>query len=349
MKSCYRVAMRLGWMLLLLPLVAQGVERRGVLVLRSGHPGETLLVDALRIYTRDLGRGVRLGGRAPATLLPEDVAQVAAEAGDAEVVVWFDDGHVLIALKVATQELRQTPVEADDPQQAARALALKVRALLTLREEAWMPAPTPSPSPLPTPTPTPSPSPPPPPPPPLAPPPPPPAPPPVAHRTWVEITAVYGLMVPTNPDWLRHGLTLRVAMPVWRLAIFADVAFTTAPTVAVDGSAVTARVWPVAIGAQFKLERPQWAISGGPRLSLQIVAAEARAANGQVGSALRYSAGLGAVGEAAWKFARHVALLLSISAEALLPRQELAAGGKSATDLGWAQFGFNAGLLISIP
>src|SRR5206468_2851316 len=162
---------------------------------------------------------------APATLLPEDLAQVAAEAGDAEMVVWFSEGHVLFALRVATLELRQTPVEPDDPQQAARALALKVRALLTAREEAWT-APSPS---------------------------------------------------------------------------------------------RTARVWPLGAGVQFRLDRPQWRISGGPRLSLQIVDAEARARNGQVGSAQRYSAGLGLIGEAAWKFSRHVAALLSISAEALVP------------------------------
>src|SRR4051794_128755 len=136
MKSCYRGAMRLGCMLLLVPLVAHA-DRRGVVVLTSGHGGEPVLVDALRIYTRDLGRTVRLGGRAPATLAPEDLAQVAAEAGDAEVVVWFGEGHVLHALRVATLELRQTTAEADDPQQSARALALKVRALLTMREEAW--------------------------------------------------------------------------------------------------------------------------------------------------------------------------------------------------------------------
>src|SRR5213595_3878595 len=97
----------LACLLLLLP-PAQADERRGVLVLTSGHGGETVLVDALRIYTRDLGRAVRLGGRAPATLLPEDLAQVASEAGDAEVVVWFGERNVLHALRVATLELRET-------------------------------------------------------------------------------------------------------------------------------------------------------------------------------------------------------------------------------------------------
>jgi hypothetical protein len=181
------------------------------------------------------------------------------------------------------------------------------------------------------------------------PPPPPPSPAPVAHRTWVEITALYGVMVPTNADWLRHGLTVRVAMPVWRMSLFADVAFTTAPTVTVDQSPVGARVWPVAIGAQFKLARPQWTLSGGPRVSLQIIDATARAVNGDVGTARRYSAGLGAIVEGAWNFSRHVAALVSITAEALVPRWEFAAGGNGSTDLGWAQFGFNAGLLISIP
>ena len=299
---------------------------------------------------------------------------MAAAAGGAEVVVWFGRRPVLYALKTATLELRETPVEADDPQQAARALALKVRALLTARDEAWSlappssPSPSPSPSPAPPPTlprpspappspspalPSPSPAPPSPSPAPPSPSPAPalpsPAPAKPAGRTWVEVSAAYGIMVPTNPDWLRHGLWLRVAVPLGRLSLFADTAFTTAPTVAVDGTPITARAWPIGLGALFRLERPRWRLAGGPRLSLQIVDAEAHGAGGRVGSAQRYAAGLGLLSEAAWKFSRHVAALLSISAEVLLPRLVFAAGGPSTTDLGWVQFGFTGGLLISIP
>jgi hypothetical protein len=334
-------------LLLLSPGVARSDERHLVLVLSSGHGGEAVLVDALRIYTRDLGRTVRLGGRAPTTLLPEDLAQVAAEAGDAEVVVWFGEPRVLHALRVATLELRETPVEDEDPQQAARALALKVRALLTSREEAWtpiLPSPTPTPSPTPSPTPVPiavAPS-------------PTPSPAPIViapkpRRVWLETTLSYGVMVPTNTDWVRHGLTLRVAIPLWRLSLFVDAAFTTAPTVTVDGSPVTGRIWPVGMGAVFRLERPKWRIAVGPRVSLQIVDAEAHAPNGQAGSAQQYSAGLGLLSEGVWKFSRYVAAIATISAELLVPRLQFAAGGAGSTDLGWVQFGFNAGLLISIP
>lgn len=340
----------LALLLLLIAGIAHSDERHLVLVLSSGHGGEAVLVDALRIYTRDLGRTVRLGGHAPATLLPEDLAQVAAEAGDAEVVVWFGEPKVLHALRVATLELRETPVEDDDPQQAARALALKVRALLTARDEAWTPI-VPSPSPTPSPIPVVSPAPVVPSPAPVLPAPSPimPTPSPAARRVWVEVTATYGVMVPTNADWLRHGLTLRVAVPVWRLSVFVDTAFTTAPTEIVDASPVTARVWPVGAGVVYRLERPKWRISVGPRASLQIINAEAHAMNGQSGSAQRFSAGLGLLSEGVWKFSRYVAAIATITAEALVPRQLFAAGGAGSTDLGWAQFGFNAGLLISIP
>jgi hypothetical protein len=337
--------MRWLFLLLLLAQVARSDERHVVLVLSSGDGGEAVLVDALRIYTRDLGRTVRLGGRAPTTLLPEDLAQVAAEAGDAEVVVWFGEPKVLHALRVATLELRETPVEDEDPQQAARALALKVRALLTSREEAWTPI-LPSPTPTPTPTPSPVPV--------AVAPSPTPSPAPIVivpqpRRVWLETTLSYGVMVPTNTDWVRHGLTLRVAIPLWRLSLFLDTAFTTAPTVIVDNSPVTGRIWPVGAGVVFRLERPKWRIAVGPRVSLQIVDAEAHAANGQAGSAQKFSAGLGILSEGVWKFSRYVGAIATVSVEALVVHLLFAAGGGGTTDLGWAQFGFNTGLLISIP
>jgi hypothetical protein len=337
------------WILLCLPLVAAAGEPRGVVVLTTPGGSEQLLVDALRIYTRDIGRTVRLGGSAPTTLAPDELERIGAAEPDAEVVVWLGD-HVAFALRISTMEVRETPVEADDPQ-AARTLALKVRALLTSRAEAWSitpPPPSPSPSPLPSPSPPPPPpSPPSPPSPPL--PTPPSGAPVIAHRTWLEATAAYGALVPTNVDWVRHGLTLRFAVPVWRLSVFVDTAFTTAPTVTVNGVPITARVWPVGAGVEFRIDRRDWRIGVGPRLSLQIVDAEATSPNGQSGSARRYSAGVGVMSQALWKFSRHVAALVSVSAEVLVPRLEFTAGGANVTDLGWVQFAFTGGLLISIP
>ena len=101
----------------------------------AGRAREAVLVDALRIYTRDLGRGVRLGGAAPAALTAEALDRLAAAARDdgADVVVWFGERAgtpLLYALKAASLELRETTVAAGDTLGSARAAALKVRALL---------------------------------------------------------------------------------------------------------------------------------------------------------------------------------------------------------------------------
>ncbi len=368
--TCYRIDMRwlacVAAVALPLQLAAREIvnEPPSVLVLSNEHAGnrgrETVLIEALKIYTRDLHRVVRLGGSAPSSLDPETIARTAegAREAGAEVVVWFGERGgipVLYALRVATLDLRETTVEADDPQQAARALALKVRALLAARADQveWsVPAPSPSPAPSvppasPTPSPSPSPI--------AVAAPPSPAPiavaPVAARRIWVELAATYGVTVPTNTSWVRHGLTLRAALPWGRLPVsaFVDAAFTTAPSTTVDGHAVSGRIWPVGIGVELRLRRPRWQISGGPRISLQIIDVEAQTVGGPSGSARRYSAGLGILTEAAWLFSRYVAALLSISAEALVERQQFLAGGSGSTDLGYVQFGFNAGLLFSIP
>src|SRR5581483_9174236 len=248
-------------------------EPRGLVVLSSARDRgrEVVLVDALRIYMRDVGRAVRLGGAATATAGVRELERVADEGrrAGAEVVVWFGErgaAPVLYALRVATLELRETPVEPDDPLLAARTAALKVRALLSARpdESTWSVSPeTPPPPIAPPPAATP----------PVAqrpveppsaapddaplenparavePAPPAPAPPPstetpraesrkattavraapparAPRRAWVEATVAYGATLPTAIAWVRHGLTLRFAVPFSRLplAAFADAA-----------------------------------------------------------------------------------------------------------------------------
>ncbi len=161
----------------------------------------------------------------------------------------------------------------------------------------------------------------------------------------------YGAIVPTQTAWVRHGLTVRLAVPWGRLPLtaFVDASFTTEPSTLVDGTTIAARVWPLGAGIAVRLKRPRWQLSGGPRLSLQIVDADARAMDGRAGAARRYSAGIGLLGEVAWLFSRHVAAVVSVGAEALVPRLELTGGGPGATDLGWVQFAFSGGLLFSIP
>lgn len=340
---------------------------------------EAVLVDALRIYTRDLGRTVRVAGAAPTTFDADAIARVATEArsdGD-EIVVWFGTRAgepVLLALVVASSELRETNVERDDPLGSARALGLKVRALVTtdaprewsvppeaqaVREQATTPTPPTAATPPATPAAPAAPSaapavaaP--------APPSPPAAPlPPTLHRPFrrargdrIELDAEYGVVVPTEAAWFRHGLTVRIAVPLGRrvpLALVADTSFMTAPTTTVDGSSVTARIWPVGLAVALRRVRPRWQLGGGPRVSLQIVDADVRAADGRVAFARLYSAGVGLVGDVRWLATRNVAVVASLGAEALLPRLQLVAGGTSATDLGWVQLGANAGIVFSVP
>ena len=401
---------------------ADGERRIAVLASPGDARRERVLVDALRIYTRDLGASVRVAGAAPGPLDAGVIARVAAQAhadGD-EIVVWLavrDGAPVLLALRAATGELRETAVERDEPLRTARTLALKVRALLTtsattpdwsVPPEAATPAPSatppaapsaPAPASPPPSAPAPA-SPPPSAPSPASPPPsapapaappvssvpapaaptvsssapsavsapspgaraaaaarsPPPAavtvrraPPPGGDR--VELHAEYGVIVPTSPAWLRHGLMVRVAVPLGRrpLALFADTAFTTAPSMTLDSSTLSARVWPVAVGLALRLRRARWQLSGGPRASLQIIDADAHAADGRVAAMRLYAAGVGLLGDVRWLVWRNVALVASISAEALVPRVQLTAGGAGASDLGWVQLGASAGAVFSVP
>jgi hypothetical protein len=169
--------------------------------------------------------------------------------------------------------------------------------------------------------------------------------------SWLEATVAYQATLPTNSDWIRHGLLIRLTAPFGRLplAAFADAAFTSAPTTTVDQHPLTARVWPVGVGLAFRFRRPALQLSAGPRASLQIVDAEARAGDGHRGSARRYAAGIGLTADAAWWFSHHFGLVAAAGAEALVPRLQFAAGGPGATDLGWAQFALTAGLLVAIP
>lgn len=159
------------------------------------------------------------------------------------------------------------------------------------------------------------------------------------------------MIVPTTPAWLRQGLLVRLAFPIGRLplALFADAAFTTAPALPVGNDVIAARVWPIGAGLAYRLARPRWRFAVGPRASLQIIEGSAHAPDSRDGGATTFSAGLGLYSEGAWMFSRYVGLVASVSAEALVPRQQLVAGPTNATDLGWAQFGFSAGFVVSIP
>jgi hypothetical protein len=374
MKSRHALAAVLVLVCSLLMVGRAGAdEPRRVHVLSAGEKArETVLVDALRIYTRDLGRTVVTGGTAPSAIDPAEIERLAADArrdGD-EVVVWFGrERPVLYALRPdAAAEVRETAVEPGDPLSTARTLALKVRALIAphVDEAVWAIPPEMAAS---AKAETPSVEVEEPPPPPLPPPPPPPtetkpmeskpaaavtAAPARPRRTWLELGAGYGFVTSEDARWIRHGFAVRLAVPLSRIfALSADASFFVVdPSATVGGSTVSARVWPVALALSARIRRPRWQLEGGPRVSLQIIDVTAKEP-GRTDEKQLYSAGLGAFVQAAWLFSRHAALVANFGVEALVPNQHLdvpgAQTGRAQADLGWVQFALNAGFMFSIP
>ena len=112
-----------------------------VLVVRNAELGaeEGRLVEALRIYTRDLDCRVVVSGKAPAVLEQATLETIArqARAEGAEVAAWVNrrgDGRmVYFLLSVRDLDVRETEVVPLGADRAAQAVALKVRTLLSRR------------------------------------------------------------------------------------------------------------------------------------------------------------------------------------------------------------------------
>lgn len=361
-------------------LSAVAAERSGVLLLeRPGYRSEeAALLEALRIYTRDLGRPVRLDGGAPASESAEELARARARGRTAgvEIVLWLaGEGRepALYALRLEPAELRSTPLGAGEIDIEARTLALKVRALLTLTPDApprpeWrdLDVPPPLKTPLdaePDPAPavsesaaatvaaasvTPTvvardaPA----------------APLAVAtvvaapaprRQVRLELGLAYGFDLPTDPTLLRHGGTLRVGwLPSrWPLAIEADAALTTHPTNDKDAYRVTVSDVPIGLALSWRLPRPPFLFSLGERTSLHIFDGTAEGA-GRQGSQRNYSAGIGVLGQARWAALDYLAVVLTLQAEALVPHWRFMRDTTVAADLGAFQFGASLGLVFRL-
>ena len=121
--------------------VAAAAGGRGAILLLAHGGGdagpESALLDALRVYTRDLGCEVVAGRAPPPEPSPMELGRADARgrAAGATMVVWIgrvDGNPVLYALRVAGGPLHRTPLAGragGDPALVARTLALKVRAL----------------------------------------------------------------------------------------------------------------------------------------------------------------------------------------------------------------------------
>lgn len=347
-------------LLALLTSVAQA-EPVTVLVLRAGLADEeTAVVQALRIYTADLGARVEVAGDAPATLAPDAVGRMAdqARSAGAAFVAWAhrqDGSRVLYLFAVETRDLRETAVEPVGLASATEALALKVRALLTA-SGGGLPARGPEPAP-------------------------PPAPPPAAlpgaarpgdspaiHPTdaavtrpasparngpssWLGIGASYGLWVPSQTRWLHHGarLSLEVRPRATRWSGYLDVALTSRPQETVDGDSVSLRDLPIGLGAASRWQENLVGVMVGPRVALHVLNVSGDPPGPASGTTRRLSAGIGGLAAVEVAMVPHLRAFWTVSAELLVPAREFTVQGRSAAETGAYLVGTTLGVSAWVP
>jgi hypothetical protein len=313
------------------------------------------LLDAVGVYTRDLGLAVR---DAPdVTPVPADAAAATAatttlRAQGARLGFWCElrPGADLAVLTVVAPDghLELHLVERTGAQEAElyRAIGLKLRSVLTGTA-------TPEPAP------------------PRAPPPaaPPPASPPagtIAPDVGVRAEAAppatptrrpfisvgYRVSMPFDAASPRHALAIDGALPMGRLLELA-VGTALAPRIEarVDTDSLSVFDWPITAGARVVRRRPGVTFGGGPFAALHLRWASATGTDaGMAQSGTSFAAGAGAGAEALARIRLTGALAgeLRIYAEMPLPTTHYTLRGAEAVELG-PRFGIGLGLAFPAP
>jgi len=347
---------------------------------------EGYLIEALRIYTRDLPCRVRVVNVAPTVLTPAALEQVEREATreDASVVLWAhrrDDGQATFYMfDVRAHDLRETEMAPLGVERAAMEVALKARALLVLvdaRAEALSPprdertsgaeARRPSPAagtrvssaqegapasgapPLPALPAAPS----------LAASGPPaveahPAATPSHVVPRYALDASFVLISPLDTTWMRMGLAVTAAVRLGRVRtsrvwLALDGSLTNRPHTQVNGFEVTLRDLPLAAGVRAGWSSPRAGFVVGSRTSLHVLDVDAGGSDGRTGASRRYTVGLGGVASGELRMTDHLWATLGVSVEGLVPTQEFTVAGQPALATGSVLFGATAGIEVLIP
>ena len=357
-----------------------------VLVLRSSDfaTEEQHLLQALRIYTRDIDCRVQVSGRAiplSDSAALETIARQ-ARAESAELAVWanrrMDGTPVYFLLSVRDLDLRETEIAPLGSERAALAVAMKVRTLLSQRASGDAAAPgtgiAPSPSPSratadagPRPPPVPAvddatrragatlpPT------VPLTGPPRSLAPPSIRAVSpeaapWsagrLGLGAAYGVVSPLDPTWLQQGVWFSAALRVGHddVHLVADVAILAAANATIQGFATRLRDLPLGLGLRRRWQLPGVMLAAGPRLGLHAFQASATSTDGRSGWSRRLSGSLGAIAELTLPLGPHIAARGGLSLEGLIPIQKFTVTGQEVLNTGPLLFGANVGLELSFP
>jgi hypothetical protein len=346
---------RLALVLLSLAVAAQARAGARTLVLLHGtQPAaeDAALAQAVTIYSRDLDYEVQRSGDVVPEITPEGLGRVVVfvRRSGARMAFWAESPRkneaVLYAVgnvngRIAINALHVRGLAGAE---LNRALALKVRAVLTGAADVEPNEPLPSPK-LPPPAP------------PVVAPPrivyvtvPAPLPVRTPDRVRFRLAANYRLTLPTNTALMRHGVYVDASLPLGRfveLALGVDVASAPARQIAV-GLASLFDV-PLRLAVRARLERGRWRFLAGAVASLHVLVATAVGFDGTRGDATRVAAGLGGELDVQARLTGHMSADLRVLAEGLVPDEKFQLHGALAIDAGGALFGIGAGLSFSAP
>jgi hypothetical protein len=347
---------------------------------------ESRLIEALRIYTRDLECRVRVSNAAPVVLTREALEHIESEATaeGAAIVLWTnrrDDGQdIFYMFDVSTRDLRETEIVPLGVEGAATEVALKARALLALADRrtaatasqnngdtsgadgerpartgaATLPnnggrtteAPPRTAAPAALSV---------------------PGPPSVEAHVEARpapdsspivpryaLDASLALISPRDTTWMRAGLVVTGAVRLGRfrsprLWLYLDGAFTNRPHAQVNGFDVTLRDVPLAVGVQAEWSSKRTGFAIGSRTSFHVIEVDATGSDGRTGAAWRYSAGLGGLAHGEVRLSARVRATLGVSVEGLVPTQEFTVAGQRALGTGSILIGATTGVVVLIP
>jgi hypothetical protein len=331
---------------------------------------EEILVEALRIYTRNLGCDVRVEGVAPAYSDDPRVDELRGAPGSEgpDYLLWAsrrrDGGLAYYTLDGATNDLRETPIGVSGPETAAQEVALKIRVTIASRRRrsagpgaaaARPDVPPPETKPVVE----------------IA--------VPVAaiarearvadeamvsqtagdakkrsgdDRSRFELGAGIGLVSPRDRTWLRTGFVLDAAVrlgPGARVWAYAESALTSQPQATIRGFDMTLRDVPVTAGARVRLSMKHGSVVVGSRTSLHILDVTAAAPDGRRAASRTYSFGLGGVALAELNLGYHAAVFLGLTTEGLMPSHDFTIAGRPALATSAFLYGATGGLHVALP
>jgi hypothetical protein len=350
----------LAMALLAAPTLATPEEHILLLTGDTASLDDQALLEAVTIYTRDLGLSVIARPGAPAVADAQGREQVAAllAASNARLAFWYElrggpEGREVILYTLASKpddsSLHALRVRSPDEPGLYRALALKLRAVLTgaaaSEPEEPLPAAPPraaspaSPPQVDSVPPRPE----------VA------AAPSLAARPATSpprafVAVAYRLQLPLNPALVRHALLAEGAVPLGRrLRLHVTTELATQPTLTAPAGLATLFDWPLRVGLRVMGRRGRWSGGVGPVASLHVLLVRGVTNDGARGSARTAIAGLGAELVGMAHISAHVAAELRLLVEALVPGERFLLRGQTVLETRGVVFALGVGVVFAAP